>query len=115
MTEQMKMTIPAEPRFISIVRLAASSLAASIDFDIEEVEDIRVCVSEALNNAMASGKPVDLRFTAADRCICIEVDGFTEPETEQGKMGLLIIQSLMDVVTRTSEGIHMEKSKESYE
>lgn len=115
MNDQVILQIPAKPQYISIVRLTASSLASALDFDVEIMEDICVCVSEACNNVMENRSTMNLRFTSKENSLSIEVEGFTEPKNEQSKMGLLIIQSLMDVVVRMPEGIFMEKAKETYE
>ncbi len=115
MKEQVKLSIPAQAPYLSVVRLTASSLATTLGFDIEMLEDIRVCVSEACNNVMERQDEIELRFTAKENHLSIDVDGFSEPQSEASKMGMLIIQSLMDVVVKTPEGIHMEKAKETDE
>lgn len=112
MNDSVILQIPAEPMYISVVRLAASSLASNLGFDIEEVEDIRVCVSEACNNVMNEQAQISLRFTVKENALEISVDGFAKPSTEQGKLGYLIMSSLMDVVEETPHGIHMIKAKE---
>jgi len=40
------MEIPAQLRFVSLVRVAAASLAADLDPIIDDVEDLRVAVNE---------------------------------------------------------------------
>lgn len=112
MNDTICLSIPAEPVYISVVRLTASSLASNLGFDIEEVEDIRVCVSEACNNLMNDRSQISLRFTVKESALEIDVDGFSKPYTEQDKLGYLIMSSLMDVVEETADGIHMIKAKE---
>ncbi|MDI9502552.1 MAG: anti-sigma regulatory factor [Tissierellia bacterium] len=112
MNHTVHLRIPAEPMYISVVRLTASSLASSLGFDIEEVEDIRVCVSEACNNVMDRLEDISLRFGVEENALTIDVDGFSSPSSEQGKLGYLIMSSLMDVVQETEQGIHMIKAKE---
>lgn len=112
MKDTVTLQIPAEPVYISVVRLTASSLASNLGFDIEEVEDIRVCVSEACNNVMHDREQISLRFQIKENALAIDVDGFSKPSSEQGKLGYLIMASLMDVVEETADGIHMIKIKE---
>lgn len=112
MNDTITLQIPAEPRYISIVRLTASSLASNLGFDIEQVEDIRVCVSEACNNIMDDRAQISLRFVVKEHALEIDVDGYSKPSNEQEKLGLMIMSSLMDVVEETPDGIHMIKAKE---
>src|SRR6056297_1468251 len=50
------LSIPSNPEYVSIVRLTASVIANSIGFDFEEIEDIKVAVSEACNNVVVHSK-----------------------------------------------------------
>jgi serine/threonine-protein kinase RsbW len=45
-------TIPSSSEFVGVVRLAISGIAARMDFTIEEIEDIKIAVSEACTNAV---------------------------------------------------------------
>jgi len=45
-SETVCMEIPAQLRFVSLVRVAAASLAADLDPIIDDVEDLRVAVNE---------------------------------------------------------------------
>ena len=55
---------------------------------------------------------ISLRFGVEENALTIDVDGFSNPSSEQGKLGYLIMSSLMDVVQETEQGIHMIKAKE---
>lgn len=48
----VSLTIPAKAEFIDIVRLALYGLANKTGFSYEEIEDMKVAVSEACNNAV---------------------------------------------------------------
>ncbi|MGF1597955.1 MAG: hypothetical protein ACFCVK_13645 [Acidimicrobiales bacterium] len=45
-TEEIQMVVPAAGRHVKAVRLVAATLAADLGFDVEELEDVRVGVSE---------------------------------------------------------------------
>lgn len=111
--EPIFVRIPARPEFISILRLTASSLASSMDFDIEAIEDIRVCVSEACNNAILLGDNIEVSFYPHDDQLEIEVSPFGSPDNAVHEMGVLIMRSLMDVVEEKEDGIRMQKVKGS--
>ena len=48
----IKIKIPAESDYVGVVRLAVSGIAARMNFTIDEIEDIKVAVSEACTNAV---------------------------------------------------------------
>lgn len=47
MADQITVTVPPKHEFASSLRLFLSGLASSMDFPVDEIEDIRACVSEA--------------------------------------------------------------------
>lgn len=49
---EVSLTVPALAEFVGVVRLAVSGIAARLNFAIEEIEDIKVAVSEACTNAI---------------------------------------------------------------
>ena len=51
--DTISLIIPPKTIYLKSMRLLAASLASDIGFDIEEVEDIRVVVSEAINYKMS--------------------------------------------------------------
>ncbi len=55
MTERTKFIIPGKPAYLTMVRLAIGSIADMAGFDIEEIEDIKTAVSEAVTNAIVHG------------------------------------------------------------
>jgi serine/threonine-protein kinase RsbW len=46
------LNIPNSAEFVGVVRLAVSGLAARMKFSIEDIEDIKIAVSEACTNAV---------------------------------------------------------------
>ncbi len=49
---KVEMTIPNISEFVGIVRLAVSGIATRMNFTIEEIEDIKIAVSEACTNCV---------------------------------------------------------------
>ena len=49
---EMDMTIPCSSEFVSVIRLAVSGIASRMNFTIEDIEDIKISVSEACTNAI---------------------------------------------------------------
>jgi len=126
----VSLTIPADAKWLTVVRLAVSGVASRLGASYEDVDDIKVAVSEACTNA------IDHAFsegTSASPAICIQchpqenairIDvsdegcGF-DPERaaavadeaaaseREGGLGLYLIRKLMDemdVVSRPGGG-----------
>jgi serine/threonine-protein kinase RsbW len=60
----IELTIPPDPRLLRMVRLVAAGLATTAGFDVDELEDIRIAVDEAVTALLegGNGAPVPLRF-----------------------------------------------------
>ena len=56
--EQVEIRIPADARWVRLVRLAAAGVASVLQFSVEEIEDIKLAVAEACNNAILHAQPV---------------------------------------------------------
>lgn len=55
--------IPASSRFLRVVRLMATSAAAIANFDVEEIEDLRIVVDELCSAAMERAVgPIDIQM-----------------------------------------------------
>ncbi len=72
--------VPSDPFLSRVVRLAASGMASMAGFTIDEIEDIKIAVSEVLIALIehGDGQPVDVQFTVDDRAF--EVRGHTAVE-----------------------------------
>ncbi|RAP27135.1 histidine kinase [Candidatus Marinamargulisbacteria bacterium SCGC AG-333-B06] len=49
---EVSLKIPSMPEFVGVVRLAISGIAARMNFTIDEIEDIKISVSEACTNVI---------------------------------------------------------------
>lgn len=110
--ETIKMEISANPDFVSIIRLTTSGLANKIGFSIDDIEDIKVAVSEACTNAIkhSNDEKVTITFNVLENGLEIEIkdngkgydiDSIPTPDLTQPRengLGLFIIQTLMDEV-----------------
>lgn len=50
--DYVEMKIPAKPEYVGVVRLTSSGISSRMGFSYEEIEDIKVAVSEASTNAI---------------------------------------------------------------
>ena len=143
MDNTIKIDVPALSEFVSVVRLAISGLASRIGFTIEDIEDIKIAVSEGCTNAVQHGyedQDIVGRIYATaevtDNALKIDIsdkgNGFdvkilgTEEQIERSEqklglgLGLTFIRNLMDeveIITSPGEGttIRMTKVKPSLE
>lgn len=116
--ETIKMEIPANPDYVSILRLTTSGIANKLGFSMDDIEDMKVAVSEACSNAVkhSEDNKVSINFNLLNNGIQIEiidngkgydVDSIETPDLsnpKEGGLGLFIIQTLMDEVNISSKG-----------
>ena len=86
MKDKIKLNVPSKKEYISIVRLTASSLANNMDLSVDEIEDIKVCISEACINIVNFSKEeeINILFVLEEGSISIYIDnkGFQEKLSE---------------------------------
>lgn len=117
--ETIKMEITANPEYVSIIRLTTSGIANKIGFCIDDIEDLKVAISEACTNAIKHSLEdrFTIIYTMIEKGLTIEIidngKGYntkevSEPDLDNLKesgMGLFIIESLMDEVNvESTEG-----------
>jgi serine/threonine-protein kinase RsbW len=49
--------LPAETAYVAVLRMAASGIAARLDFTLDEVDDLKMAVSEACAMVLAGATP----------------------------------------------------------
>ena len=120
----VQLSVPSDARWLTVVRLTVSGVASRCGASYDEVDDLKVAVSEACTNAMEHAYPgadkgvgvICIRCTPGEGEIRIEVEdggcGF-DPSTAQvvedsapekrGGLGLFLIRKLMDEVEVASQ------------
>lgn len=126
-TNYLQVEFPSLPENISLSRVIVASFAAQLDFTLNELEEIRVAVSEAVSNCVIHGYPADARMNGEDK-ICLELaidDGMLEivvidygcgikdlalaktpaysTDPERMGLGLVFMESFMDEMILQSE------------
>ena len=115
--ETIKMEISSNPEYVSVISLTTSGIANKVGFCIDDIEDLKVAISEACTNAIKHS--LDDKFiviySIIENGLTIEVidngkgydrNSVSEPninDLKEGGMGLFIIESLMDEVTVESQ------------
>lgn len=58
------LTIPADPAYVGLLRSACAHVAVTADLTIEEIEDLRIAVSEAATLLIAHSEQLTCTFSA---------------------------------------------------
>ncbi|WLD93669.1 anti-sigma B factor RsbW [Alkalihalobacillus sp. AL-G] len=123
MNDYIEMTIPAKADYVGVARLTVSGIANRMGYTFDEIEDIKIAVSEAITNAVnhAYGEEVEgyiqltygifddkLEITVRDTGKSFNVEEATKAmgpvnnkaidQISEGGLGLFLIESLMDQV-----------------
>ncbi|MBO3444581.1 ATP-binding protein [Clostridium sp. CCUG 7971] len=111
------MEISSNPEYVGIIRLTTSGIANKIGFSIDDIEDMKVAVSEACTNAIkhSNDNVFNITFSILENGLTIEIqdngkgydiENAVQPDLENPKengLGLFIIQTLMDDVSIESK------------
>jgi serine/threonine-protein kinase RsbW len=118
-----EITVPAIPEYVAVVRLAATGILARMKFTAEQVEDIKIALSEACTNAVQYAYPkkkkdgtISVTLTQKNKSveICVKDTGcgfdtenppqraIKDDDIHMG-LGLVFMKSLMDEVTIVSK------------
>jgi hypothetical protein len=77
----IEIRVPAEPSLSRVLRLAASGVASLAGFTVDEIENIKIAVSELLIALVehGAGEPIDMQFSVDETTF--QVRGRTVVET----------------------------------
>jgi serine/threonine-protein kinase RsbW len=125
----IQLQIPAHADFIDVVRLCLHGIASKMRFSYEDIEDMKVAISEACNNAViynhkeAKSNTIAICFEIVDTGLSIKIKdngpGFNYAlslaealplqDTEvanlrSGGLGIYLMQALMDKVEVITNG-----------
>lgn len=67
--------VPAQPRSLRLLRLAAANAATELDLDIDGVESARIAVDELASLLLATGDWTRLVVTLRTDAACLDVRG----------------------------------------
>jgi serine/threonine-protein kinase RsbW len=61
---EIEVSVPADPVYIRVVRLAASGVASLVGLDVEKIEDVKIAVDEMCSTLIevGTGTPLRVRF-----------------------------------------------------
>ena len=107
--------IPSEKKYISTLRLSISSIANTIAMDIENIEDLKVSISEVVNLFVDESEFFEISMDVFDDKIEIEVMPDISilgiQEKEENKFALLILENLVDKIEFKEKSVLLVKNK----
>ncbi len=122
--EVVTLRATALPFYAQVIRVAVFLLASRLDFDLEQVEDLRIAVDEAWNHAISHSSPqdeVEVEIGVRPGAMRIEVTssisaGKKEPADISESFSRLILDAVSDDLRVEHEGgrcrITLNKLKE---
>lgn len=108
MDKHIDMTLPLSSECLVAARLTAGAVCNILGLNIEEADDVKLCVSEACNLIFAQNFGAAFIRFGFERDLCVEIRG-DQPIQEQGKkvdedMCRLLLDTLSDHVDYVEEG-----------
>jgi serine/threonine-protein kinase RsbW len=107
--DTVRITIPASPAYVQVVRLVAAGLASRLKFTIDDIEDLKIAVDELsayLTGAQGREGDLDIRFTVTDDRIEIAGTGILAPgqkiRTDLTDFSRMILDTVVDSATLDS-------------
>lgn len=104
--------LPAETAYVAVLRMAAAGFAARLDFTLDDIEDLKMAVSEACALVLADATPGgDLRahFFLSDQQIEMDVtaDAVDASPPDQSSFGwqVLTTSAARASASATPEGV----------
>lgn len=94
--DKISIKIPPSSIYIKSVRLFAAGLGSDLDFNIEQIEDLKVLVSEAINYKLGDSQ-IEIDFEVGEKSLKVIVNGQDKSLDERAlKMRDAILSALAD-------------------
>jgi serine/threonine-protein kinase RsbW len=102
----VELRFPGSPDFLRLARLAAADAASRAGLDVDEIEDVRIAVSELCAIVGGDGVEITLEFTNHDGVLHVAGSGGPgELDGDNTEMAQALIAAVVDEYeTRTEDG-----------
>lgn len=109
--DKISIKIPANKKYQKSIRLFVAGLGSELNFDIEQIEDLKVLVSEAINYKMGENG-LDLAFLVGDESLTLEVAGKDKKEDARAlAMRDAILSALADEIATDGDLLRITMRK----
>lgn len=113
---KVELKIPSDPQFLQAIRLTTSSLANRVGFDIDDIEDLKVIISEIVTYVIPLNDEILIKFELYDDKIrlVVKVDKAyydLNDLKDEAKMKRQILMTLADDIEFTEKEVTVVKNK----
>ena len=118
LAETVDLTVPARAEFVRLVRLVMAGIGNSLAFNVEEIDDLKMAVSEAYNMFHPSeAHPIHIRTEIRPGQLAVEVrqrysEGllrfFAMDNSVEKGIGIVLMKHLMDEVEYKTDATGMQ-------
>lgn len=106
----VELCIPSQAEYVTTLRLVTASIAQKMQFDVEAIDDLRVCVSEAINYLLPSNDSIRICFREERDRLVIEICAKREETHDEGyTLHRQIMETLLDGVETENETLRLTK------
>jgi len=104
----VEVRLPADSSYLSVLRTATAGLAARLDFNLDEIEDLRIAIDEAcatLLSQTVDDTDLTCRFELADDTLAIEVSALTRDGAlpAEDTFGWMVLSALAGSVEASAD------------
>ena len=98
----IELALPADTRLLRLVRLVASGLASTAGFDVDELDDLRIAVDEAVASLLegGDGTRLALRFDVGESDVAMSgttpVNPATSLDADRVELSTQILAAVCD-------------------
>lgn len=117
-TSEIRLSIPSQPEYVGVVRLAAAGIAHRLELNVEEADDLKLAVTEACARLLERAGPespicVDWSIGVESLVVTVHCESVSEAsgEAEWSEIGLFLIHALMDEVSELDSAIGLRMVK----
>ncbi len=102
-TATITMSFPSTPEYLRLARLATADAASRAGFDFEEIDDVRIAVSELCSMFSGSDSAITLEFTCDQGALTVEGSAGTNGPVEVSHLSRVIVAAVVDEHAITTE------------
>lgn len=104
MSDTVTLTIPSDTAYVAMARSVAASMSAQADLPIDQLEDVRLAVDEALSQVIADAPPdsaITCTYTVdgADLAIAVSGTSLSGAVPSTGTFSWIVLRALVDDVS----------------
>lgn len=99
--DAVELVVPADPAYLAVLRTASAGMAARLDLELDEIEDLRIAVDEACSLLLHGAGPADrLRsvFVHGEDWLQVEVSGPAASLPSPESIAWVVLEALVGEV-----------------